>query len=129
MTECGVITTTCDLSYAETIRVIPDFPYLSVGRLYPNSFLKILDIATGKALGPGKSDEIAVKSRIQAVGYWKEPEQTAATFKDGWLRTGDLGYYDEDGNIYVVDRIKETFKYYNNHVSLCHITCEVTSAS
>ena len=41
------------------------------------------------------------------VGYWKDPDQTAKAFVDGWLRSGDVGYLDEDGFVYVVDRMKD----------------------
>ncbi|CAG7728489.1 unnamed protein product [Allacma fusca] len=117
MTECGALTTTIDLSGLKEFRMIPDVPPLSVGRLYPNTSLKILDTETGKALGPNQRGEIVVKSPIMCSGYWENPEDTATTFVDGWLKTGDLGYYDEHGFVYVVDRIKEVFKYFNNHIS------------
>lgn len=45
-------------------------------------------------------------------GYWKNKEATDNTIdKDGWLHTGDIGYYDENGNFYIVDRLKELIKY------------------
>ena len=57
--------------------------------------------------GEEEVGEICVKSRSVMLGYWNEPELTADTVVDGWLRTGDLGYLDEDGYLYVVDRKKD----------------------
>jgi len=51
--------------------------------------------------------EICVRSRSVMLGYWRQPEATAEAVKDGWLRTGDLGYLDGDGYLYVVDRKKD----------------------
>jgi long-chain acyl-CoA synthetase len=51
--------------------------------------------------------EICVRSRSVMLGYWQEPELTAETIDDGWLYTGDLGYLDDDGYLYIVDRKKD----------------------
>ena len=56
---------------------------------------------------PGKVGEIVVQSKSIMVGYWKKPEYTSETIVDGWLHTGDMGYYDEKGFIYIVDRKKD----------------------
>jgi long-chain acyl-CoA synthetase len=58
-------------------------------------------------IGPGEVGEIIVRSKHVMVEYWKKPEDTKATLIKGWLHTGDLGYYDEEGYIYVVDRKKD----------------------
>lgn len=55
----------------------------------------------------GVVGEIAVQSKSIMVGYWKKPEETAKVILDGWLHTGDMGYYDEEGYIYIVDRKKD----------------------
>lgn len=52
----------------------------------------------------GEIGEIIVKSRKNMIGYWRKPEETRETIRDGWLHTGDLGYYDERGFIYIADR-------------------------
>jgi long-chain acyl-CoA synthetase len=57
--------------------------------------------------GDEEVGEICVRSRSVMLGYWHEPELTAQTIEDGWLRTGDLGYLDDDGYLYVVDRKKD----------------------
>ena len=57
--------------------------------------------------GEDEVGEICVRSRSVMLGYWNEPEVTAQTVADGWLHTGDLGYLDEDGYLYVVDRKKD----------------------
>ncbi len=79
----------------------------SAGKAMPGVELAILD-ADGKPLPPGEVGEIATRSTANMVGYWKLPEATASTLSaDNWLRTGDAGYMDADGYIYVHDRIKD----------------------
>ena len=56
---------------------------------------------------PGIVGEIVVQSKAMMVEYWKMPEETRNTIVDGWLHTGDMGYYDENGFIYIVDRKKD----------------------
>ncbi|CAL8086990.1 unnamed protein product [Orchesella dallaii] len=118
MTECGAITTTVDISGSSgQLRGIENVPSTSVGKLYPNTMLKILDLETGNTLGPNQTGEMCVSSPILCAGYYNRPDESEKTFIDGWMKTGDLGYYDENGFVFVVDRIKETFKYFNNHIS------------
>jgi acyl-CoA synthetase (AMP-forming)/AMP-acid ligase II len=68
--------------------------------------IKIFD-AVGNEIETGKVGEIAVRSPLNMKGYWKLPEATASTLRNGWLRTGDAGYRDGDGYIYVYDRVKD----------------------
>jgi len=74
--------------------------------------VQIIDISTGKALGRGERGEIWVRGPQIMKGYYKDPKATAATIdKDGWLHTGDVGYFDNEDHLFVVDRIKELIKY------------------
>ncbi|EHI12227.1 fatty-acid--CoA ligase FadD8 [Mycolicibacterium thermoresistibile] len=61
----------------------------------------------GNPVPQGEVGEICVSGPLLAGGYWKLPEETAKTFKDGWLRTGDMAREDEDGYWYIVDRVKD----------------------
>jgi len=79
----------------------------SAGKALPGVELAILD-AEGNRLPPRQVGEIATRSGSNMVGYWNLPEATAQTIdKDNWLRTGDAGYMDEDGYLYIHDRIKD----------------------
>ncbi|WP_019028840.1 class I adenylate-forming enzyme family protein [Colwellia piezophila] len=68
--------------------------------------VKILDEA-GNSLAVGEQGEIVIKTMANILGYWRNPEATEAAFTDGYFRTGDLGFLDEDGFIYIVDRAKD----------------------
>ena len=61
----------------------------------------------GTALPVGEIGEICTRSSSNMLGYWKLPEATASTMKDGWVATGDIGYMDEDGYVYMYDRAKD----------------------
>ena len=61
----------------------------------------------GTALPVGEIGEIVTRSSSNMLGYWKLPDATAATMKDGWVATGDVGYMDEDGYVYMYDRAKD----------------------
>jgi len=78
----------------------------SVGRDAIGVEVKIVD-DYGNEVPSGKIGEIIARGDNIALGYWKMPEETAETFRDGWLYTGDMGYRDEDSYIYVVDRKKD----------------------
>ena len=77
----------------------------SSGKLVKPLELKICD-ADGKELPLGEQGEIVVKGENVMAGYWKNPESTAETVKDGWLYTGDLGYMTKEGLLYVKGRFK-----------------------
>ena len=84
----------------------------SGGRLMPNMECKLLDTATGAELGVGEQGEILVRGPLVMQGYLKLPGATAASIDvGGWLRTGDIGYVDADGDFFIVDRTKELIKY------------------
>jgi acyl-CoA synthetase (AMP-forming)/AMP-acid ligase II len=71
----------------------------------------------GHALPPGKAGEIAKQSPTVMQGYYKNPEATAKTLKKGWLYTGDLGYIDQDGYLYFVDRVKDMVRRGDENIS------------
>jgi long-chain acyl-CoA synthetase len=79
----------------------------SAGLPLPGVEICILD-DNGNQLGPNETGEIATRSAANMKGYWRKPDATASTVDgDGWLRTGDAGYLDEDGYLYIQDRIKD----------------------
>jgi fatty-acyl-CoA synthase len=80
----------------------------SVGHRMMHTLLKVAD-DTGRRVEPGVVGEIMIKGPAVTPGYWNAPEETAASFLDGWFRTGDAGRIDEEGAIYIVDRFKDMF--------------------
>ncbi len=83
----------------------------SGGVLVAGTEHKIMDVETGdRALAPGETGEIVVRGPQVMQGYWNAPEETARALRDGWLYTGDIGWIDEEGYVYVVDRKKEMIK-------------------
>jgi acyl-CoA synthetase (AMP-forming)/AMP-acid ligase II len=102
----------------ETTSISTFNPHADVLRV-PESVGPPAPILQVKVVAPGNGDEsedeidrgeigeLCVKGPSVLNGYWNKPEATAKTFVDGWLHTGDLGYMDEDGYVYIVDRIKD----------------------
>ncbi|MGE1162320.1 long-chain-fatty-acid--CoA ligase [Peribacillus simplex] len=80
----------------------------SIGLPWPDTDSVILSLETGEELPPNEIGEIAIKGPQVMQGYWNRPDETESTFKNGWLLTGDLGYMDEQGFFYVVERKKDT---------------------
>jgi len=84
----------------------------SVGKVLPWFEVAIVD-DTGTPLGAGKRGEIWVRERVPGLimkGYFHNPEATAAALKDGWLRTGDVGWFDADGDYYFAGRMKDSIR-------------------
>ncbi|MDN3449127.1 AMP-binding protein [Planococcus sp. APC 3906] len=79
----------------------------SIGYPYPDTDSKIFLPGTTEEVPHGEIGEIAIKGPQVMQGYWNRPEDTAATIVDGWLLTGDLGYMDEGGHFFIVDRKKD----------------------
>jgi long-chain acyl-CoA synthetase len=80
----------------------------SAGRPLPWVELRIVDPSTGRDLGPHEVGEVWMRAPNVMAGYYNRPEETAAALTpDGWLRTGDGGYVDEDGHLFLTDRIKD----------------------
>lgn len=80
----------------------------SVGLPWPDTDSAILSLESNEELPPNEIGEIAIKGPQVMKGYWNRPDETEKTFKNGWLLTGDLGYMDEQGFFYVVERKKDT---------------------
>ena len=105
LTETSPVTHLRPLAYA-------DERFDSVGPAAPNTEVCVVSLATGERLGPRQEGEVWSRGPQVMKGYLNRPDATARTVdEDGWLHTGDIGYVDEDGFLYVVDRAKELIKY------------------
>lgn len=82
----------------------------SVGKPLPNTEVKIIavDDVNGTPLGPNEMGELLVKGSQVMKGYFNRPEDKP--FLDGWLKTGDMMYYNEDGYLFITDRLKDLIK-------------------
>ncbi|XP_065306613.1 uncharacterized protein [Dermacentor albipictus] len=82
-----------------------------VGFPTPNVAIKVVDVLTGEKLGPHQTGEVCYHTPSVMRGYYKRPKETADTIdEDGWSKSGDAGYYDEDGRLYIVERLKQMIK-------------------
>jgi len=80
------------------------------GHPVPNTIAKIIDIETGEALGPHQDGELLVAGPQVMKGYYKNDNATSRTIMEGWLHTGDIARFDDDGQFFIVDRLKELIK-------------------
>ena len=78
----------------------------SAGQAAPSVEVRIVD-KEGQTLPTGEIGEIAVKGPNAMKGYWNKPEETAKSLRNGWVHTGDAGYIDDDGFVFLVDRVKD----------------------
>lgn len=92
----------------------------SIGKGIPGVELKVVN-KSNQSVKPGEVGEIIARGDNISSGYWKDPEKTNETFKDGWLYTGDLARMDEDGFIYIVGRKKDFVKVAGYRFSLADV--------
>src|SRR5262249_15795121 len=106
-TDAGVVTIT---------RVGAPWRPGSCGPAVPGVEIRSLD-DDGRRVGAGATGEIAVGSPARLAAYFRDPEGTAAALRDGWFLTGDLGWLDEDGWLYFVDRKRDVIRRGGENVS------------
>jgi len=88
------------------------YPKGSIGPALPNTEVMVVDVETGEPLPVGETGEVWIRGPQVMAGYLNNPEATARTIDaDGFLHTGDIGYVDESGYFYIVDRVKELIKF------------------
>ena len=94
------------------IAPVPPAKQGSVGPVLPNTESKVIDVESGRELGPNEKGEVLIRGPHVMVGYLNNAEATRDCIdEDGWFHTGDVGYADDDGYFYIVDRVKELIKY------------------
>ena len=104
-TELGPLATILEPEY-HSVEAAESGVIRSVGRPVPSVEIEIVD-EKGLEVLRGVTGEIKVKGANTMLGYWKKPQETSETLKNGWVHTGDGGYMDEEGFVYVVDRLKD----------------------
>jgi long-chain acyl-CoA synthetase len=102
MTEnCGLLTILGPVAHRRRGQMLK-----SAGRPVPGSVVTIQD-SSGNVLPPGETGEVCARGGNYMREYWHRPEETEAAFAGGWYHTGDAGYLDDDGYLYLVDRVKD----------------------
>jgi acyl-CoA synthetase (AMP-forming)/AMP-acid ligase II len=104
----GMTEATADIAlWPTSVPVVPG----AAGRLLPGVRARITDPDTGAGRDPGQAGELWVRTPALMTGYLGNPDATAATIdEDGWLHTGDIARFDDAGNLFIVDRVKELIK-------------------
>lgn len=82
----------------------------SIGLPLPDVEVRVVDLADGRELGKNANGEILLRAPQMMAGYWGDSAATRDAFHEGWLRTGDIGYVDDDGYVFLVDRAKDVIK-------------------
>ncbi|KAM7306310.1 4-coumarate--CoA ligase 1-like [Ixodes scapularis] len=96
--------------------------WYGIGFPSPMVQVKVVDVKSGKVLGPNEEGEVLVKTPCSMKGYYGHPEATSQKITpDGWVRTGDICYYNEDGQFFYVERLSQFFKCMNIQVAPCSI--------
>lgn len=105
----GMTETTGPVTYLLADEHLPGSPRLrTAGRAAPNAKVRVAALDTGEPVGPGVPGEVQTKSAQLATGYWRNETESANLFTaDGWLRTGDVGVFDEHGYLTLTDRVKD----------------------
>jgi acyl-CoA synthetase (AMP-forming)/AMP-acid ligase II len=78
----------------------------STGKTFLHTDVRVVD-ENGKDCAPGEAGEVVIRGKHVMVGYWNRPDATAETIRDGWLYSGDIAEWDEDGYIFIRDRTKD----------------------
>lgn len=107
MTEAGPVLAMC-LAFAKEPFEIKSG---ACGTVVRNAEMKIVDPETNASLPRNQRGEICIRGDQIMKGYLNDPEATKRTIVDGWLHTGDIGYIDDDDELFIVDRLKELIKY------------------
>ena len=106
------LTETSPVTHHGLDRERTQYPKGSIGPALPNTEVMIVDVETGEPLAAGKTGEVWIRGPQVMAGYLNNPEATARTIDpDGFLHTGDIGYVNDDGYFYIVDRVKELIKF------------------
>jgi len=108
----GLTETTCGVLMQDPL----NYKNGSVGIPKADVYVKVIDPVSGKALGPNQPGEMCFKSSYIMKGYVGDANSTNDAIRDGWLHTGDIGYYDETFEFFIVDRLKELIKYKGHQV-------------
>jgi long-chain acyl-CoA synthetase len=99
----GLTETSPFASYNHRLKFVPG----SIGMPIDSVEVRITDTQTGETCQPRQLGEIAIRGPNVMLGYWNRPEETANAIRNGWFHSGDIGHIDEDGYLFIVDRVKD----------------------